>query len=40
LLQYFENRPWPVHNRDQEARAKDVRSQRVDVAAKMRAMWR
>ncbi|MEK1890128.1 MAG: ATP-dependent helicase [Phyllobacterium sp.] len=39
LLQYFESRPWPVMNREQ-ARANDVRSQRVDVAAKMRAMWR
>jgi len=38
LLQYFESRPWPVLTG--EYHRPDARQQRVDVRAKMRAMWR
>jgi DNA helicase-2/ATP-dependent DNA helicase PcrA len=39
LLQYFESRPWPVLNGDRSERL-DGRDARIDVGAKMRAMWR
>jgi DNA helicase-2/ATP-dependent DNA helicase PcrA len=39
LLQYFENRPWPVLSGDRSGRT-DGREVRIDVGAKMRAMWR